>query len=188
MWAGSEEGPALRKHGRKTDAGPANPTVTLQGHQLMGQPSLLLPAYPSVIPFLSLSELPHYSASLNTTPILLLSPILSFCPFPPTPYSPNLPFEADSCQGWGASQFLVCCVTLSPFLPSLCLSHHLQVSVPSWGSLESGWSRRHGGGGAGRFRGQEKGLSMGQGLLVCYSPRASSPATGRAGFLQQERD
>lgn len=43
-------------------------------------------------------------------------------------------------------------------------------------------------GGAGRFRGQEKGLSMGQGLLVCYSPRASSPATGRAGFLQQERD
>lgn len=51
---------------RKTDAGPANPTVTLQGHQLMGQPSLLLPVYHSVIPFLSFSELPHYSASLNT--------------------------------------------------------------------------------------------------------------------------
>lgn len=62
---------------RKTDAGPANPTVTLQGTSSWDSPHSAC----SVVPFLSLSQLPHYSASLNTFPHSLLISHLVFLPF-----------------------------------------------------------------------------------------------------------
>lgn len=136
----------------------------------------LLPLYHSVtFPFFS-SPVLHHLASLNTStpfPSHLPSCLSAF-------FSHLISLILSFRPGWGGSLFLICCVTLSPFLPSLCLSHHLQISAPSWGSLESRWSTKG--------RGQAKVLSMGRGSLSALCPWSPHQPQAVQDPCKQERD